>query len=222
MFEDYYMSLDIETIPDDVNRPEFDETTVKLGNVKDKDKIKEKIEKARLDYENGLTKKMSVDSNYCRILSIGVIITDKQFNIAHTDRVFYGGKDKDDKEILKDFFYLYDNYGNPDIIGWNCKGFDIPVIWKRSILNKLDCNFNDYRKMTSKYYDNGVIDLMHIWNNFEYGKMSDCCKRLGIECKSGMDGSMIYDAYKNGQHEDIQAYNLQDCKANIEIAKRIL
>ncbi len=158
---------------------------------------------------------MSIESNYCQIISLGYIeLNDTDDEI---DRgVFFD--EKHDVSILAAFKKLYNGQ---TIIGWNCKNFDIPVIWKRSILNGIKI-FEDYRKLCGPYNDNGCIDLMHVWNGSnQYGKMIDCAALLGIEAKTGMDGSMIYDAFKEQQFKEIGDYNMQDCLVTLEIYKRI-
>jgi predicted PolB exonuclease-like 3'-5' exonuclease len=82
------------------------------------------------------------------------------------------------------------------------------------------CSARKLMSLTSKY-NMDTVDLMHIWNNYGMGKLSKCCDSLGIEAKKGMDGSMIYDAYKNKEYKKIREYNLDDCYACVEIAKRI-
>lgn len=211
--------IDIETIPNQSlkDKPEFDETTVKIGNIKDEEKIKEKINKAKKEFEDGLTKRMSLESNYCQIISLGYIMIDEENKVIKKGVLF---DEQNDISILKNFIALYQGC---ILIGWNIKKFDIPVIWKRYIFNKMRAPFVNYRDLLSPYYDKGAIDLMHVWNGSgNYGKMSECAKLLDIECKTGMDGSMIYDAYKNNKFAEIKDYNMSDCECCLEIYKRIM
>lgn len=207
--------IDIETIPDEsAGVPVFDESTVAVGNLKDPAKIAEKILNEKMKFESGLTKKMSIESDYCRIIALGWIEISPDWHVERGGVIF----DKDgDKEIIQQFKAIY---SGQQMIGWNLKGFDLPVIWKRGVLNGLRV-FEKYLDIISKYKTDS-IDLMHVWNNYEYGKMKDCAGRLGIESKTGMDGSMIYDAFKAGKHEEIKAYCKQDCEVNLAIAQRIL
>ena len=213
--------IDIETIPNQTIepdlKPQFDETTLKLGNLKDPIKIQEKIEEAKIAFDEGLNKKMSVQSNFCQIISIGYIEINIAGEIKNKD-VFIDPKG--DKTILANFANIYNGQ---ELIGWNSKGFDIPVIWKRFVLNKMKNPFADYRKLCAPYSDQGSIDLMHVWNGAgQYGKLVDCAALLGIDAKDGMDGSMIYDAYKEKKFDEIAAYNMQDCETTLEIYKRIV
>jgi predicted PolB exonuclease-like 3'-5' exonuclease len=211
--------LDIETIPrqnlSEELKPKFDESTVKIGNLKDKEKIKQKIDAAAKEFESGLTKKMSLQSNYCQIISLGYISLDEDNNIIKKDVLF---NETDDLEILKAFEIIY--RGPIQLIGWNLKSFDIPVLWKRGVFQNVKI-FSNYRQLINPYNDT-TIDLMHIFNNNGMGKMVDCANLLGIKSKTGMDGSMIYDAYKAGEYDKIKEYNLQDCETCYEIMERIL
>ncbi len=54
------------------------------------------------------------------------------------------------------------------------------------------------------------------------GKMSTCADVLGIESKTGMDGSQVYKNFLDGNHQDIKDYNMQDVEVTLAIAKRIL
>lgn len=209
-----YLILDIETIPNEASDiPTFDPDSVRVGNIKDPDKIAEKIEEAKRQFESGMTKTMSLSSNLCRIVSLGMVIVENQKIV---DKIIVYGKDSDE-EILKAFNSTYRT--RMKLVGWNSKQFDIPIVWKRGILTGNRVEF-DYLKMISRYHDNS-IDLMHVWNAYEYGKLSDCAKSLKIPCKTGLDGSMIYDAWKHGMEDEIKAYNLEDCMVCYEIGKAI-
>ena len=208
--------IDIETIPDEnAIRPEFDPSEVKTGNIKDEAKIADKIEQARADFDAGLTKKMSVDSSFCRIVSLGYIDLNGIGEITKEEYI-YG--EKSDDEILEIFCRLHNR--NDRYIGWNIKGFDLPVLWKRGIIKNIPA-LTEIQKMTHPYRDDLALDLMHLWNNGGYGKLSDCANRLDIFCKTGLDGSKIYQAWKDGRKQDILDYNREDCHATLAIARRL-
>ena len=82
-------------------------------------------------------------------------------------------------------------------------------------------NMTDYQQLTHPYRNEHSIDLMTDFNNGGYGKMADCAKLLGIECKTGLDGSMIYDAFKENRFDEIKEYNMQDCECTLAIYRRL-
>lgn len=212
--------VDIETIPDDSLPkdavPQFEPASVKVGNLKDPDKIEIKIAEAKAEFESGLTKRMSLESDYCRIVSAAILITDPTGERVLLREAEYG-KDKD-IDILH---WLGNSFARYDVtlMGWNLKRFDIPIIWKRGILQDVRV-FTDYRHLCNPYNDES-IDLMLHWNAGDYGKLIDACRRLGIPAKSGLDGSMIYHAYLEDRQKEILDYNLQDVDACLEIARKI-
>jgi len=190
---------------------------VKYGNTKDESKRAIIEQEARIEWANGLTKKMSLSGELCQIISCGYMLIDTDYNSIESDVLF---DPKDDKEILQEINMLLKTSHNITV-GWNSKGFDLPVIWKRSILQGLNYPINRYLNTIKKYDTRDSIDIMHVWNNFEIGKLSACCNALGIECKTGLDGSMIYEAYKAGRYDDIKSYNMEDVNCCFQIMKRI-
>ena len=212
--------VDVETIPNqnlsDELKPKFDVDSVKMGNTTKPDKVQEKIIAAQIEFDKGLTKKMSLQGNFCQIISLGYIKMDDEGNIFERD-VFLDSKN--DKSIMERFKKIYKR---EIIVGWNSKSFDIPVIWKRGILSGVGLIFSDYNNLCYPYSSRDSIDLMHVWNGSnQYGKLMDCAKLLGIPAKSGLDGSMIYDAYKEGRYDEIANYNLEDCDTTHLIYKII-
>lgn len=216
--ESQFLFFDIETIPNQsIKPPEFDASLVKTGNLRDAAKIEEKVAAARVEFQAGLTKKMSLDADYCQIVSIAWTLCDDAGAVIKTvSRV----SDKGDRDMIDEFVSYYnDAPASPRIVTWNGKGFDIPVVWKRSVINGTKPIVN-YDRLTNKYSSHAHIDLMHWWTNYNYGKLVDCARTLGLDAKTGMDGSMIYDAYKAGEFASIKAYNLQDVNVMIDIAVR--
>lgn len=105
----------------------------------------------------------------------------------------------------------------PTFVGWNIDAFDVPFLWRRAIrygIKPLRDAFNRNR------YKGNSIDLMTVWQaDFkDYRKLSDVAAFLGIEDKSnGIDGSMVYDLYKEGRIEEIKEY----CKADVQTVREI-
>lgn len=211
-----YLVIDIETIPNQTaEKPVFDPASVKVGNLKDPAKVQEKIDEARIEFESGLTKRMSVESSLCEIVSLGYIELDR-FLGEKRRGTFYRDEDGD-KCIIDGFLGIFKGQR---LITWNGKHFDVPVIWKRSIAHNIAV-FRDYLALTNKYRHDEHIDLMHVFNNYDMGKLIDCARFLGLPAKEGLDGSMIYDAWLSGRHDDIRAYNMQDCETTLAIAERL-
>lgn len=211
-----YLILDIETIPNQsIQSPEMPDDFVKYGNTKDESKREIIRQEAIEQWNSGLTKKMSLSGDLCQIISCGFIIANPDLSIVDGGVLF---DENGDSEIIDQIICKMEG---KKIVGWASKHFDIHVIWKRAIMQGINYPIELYQEQIKKYDTKHHIDLMQIWNNFEYGKMADCAKALGIECKTGLDGSMIYDAYKEKRYEEIVAYNYEDCTTCLEIMRRI-
>ena len=208
--------FDHETVPNEnVIKPEFDESTVKLGNVKDPDKRQAKIGQAKAEFNNDIVKKMSLDGGMNKIISIAAMMIDSTGEIIE-EKVYFDEKNDD---LINEMFL--DWAKGTTLCGWNIKGFDIPVLWKRSILNGQSCMTTPQYLDLVKKYGYGCLDLMQIWNNYNFGSMSNCCKALKIPVKTEMSGSDVYKYYMDGRYEEIKEYNLEDVRACYEIYKRL-
>lgn len=213
--------IDIETIPrEDATIPEFDPSSVAVGNLKDEAKIRDKIEKAREEHLEGVTKTMSLSGDLCRLVSIGGVVTDENFKVIH-EEVCLGMES--DAELIAKFAEWFK--GCDRLWGWNSKWFDLPVIWKRSVMLGNPCFApTEYLDLTSRYSTMKHVDLKHLWFGFETKKgenLKMACESIGIKAKDGMDGSMIFDAFKQGRYDEITKYNLQDCLVCVDLARRM-
>ena len=98
--------FDIETKPDSevsilANAKPFDKSDVKLGNLKDPDKIEAKLEKAEVEYKNSLLDKAALDPHTSSICAIGI-------NLNATSKVIHLADPKEEN-ILKEFWELYND-----------------------------------------------------------------------------------------------------------------
>ena len=149
---------------------EFNPSTVKLGNLKDKLKIAEKVSAARekhesaaasqhadheksvADYEAKLLDRAALDAHTCEILAIGVM-SERGQKICEGTEEF----------MLRQFWGMVRNLLNEKrkIVGHHCKGFDLPIMIRRSMLYGLapPTGLLDWRG----YWSQQVVDLNDIW-----------------------------------------------------------
>jgi predicted PolB exonuclease-like 3'-5' exonuclease len=104
-------------------------------------------------------------------------------------------------------------------IGYNILGFDIPWLHLRSI--KYGAKYLRATLPTSRS-DNSVTDIMQKASSTLYGKDSymsqkDIAKFFGLESKTDMDGSMVHDAYVNGEIDRIASY----CAEDVETVRKL-
>ena len=213
-----YCLWDIETIPNESIKIDMPESFVKYGNTKLEDKRKVILEKHQEDWDSNNEKAVkfkSLNPEFGQIVSSAIMVVSSRGEIISKD-VFYD-KETDIGIIEKTIENLKDRI----IITWNGKGFDLPFLWKRSIINNTPLDFRFFNSMTKKYDFEKSIDLMHVWNDGGFGSQEKCCNALGFSSKSEMDGSKVYPAFKEGRHEDIKKYNMNDVEAMLEIANRI-
>jgi len=84
----------------------------------------------------------------------------------------------------------------PNFIGHYITKFDLPFIWKRSVINDVKTcqgvKWNDARHGVNCY------DTMTAWAGYGNSISADnLCKLLGIKGKTeGMDGSLVYDTWQ--------------------------
>lgn len=118
-------------------------------------------------------------------------------------------------ELVRKFFEIIERK-TPQIISWNGKGFDAPVLQYRSLLHGI---------VAPKYWDQGENNRENKWNNY-LGKyhsqhldlmdligsyqakapLDIISKMLGAPGKSGFDGKNVWDAWRQGKLADIRHY----------------
>ena len=94
--------------------------------------------------------------------------------------------------------------------------FDLGFLFHKSIKHQ-----SPLRHILPRAKDrSNVIDTNKEWNLGQYGKytkLSDIAAFLGIEQKDEINGSQVWDAYKNGKHEQI----IQHCESDVEVVREI-
>lgn len=128
-----------------------------------------------------------------------------------------GDEDASEAEIIQRFYDGIEKY-TPQIISWNGSGFDLPVLHYRGLLHGVNA---------SRYWDLGEDDKEFKWNNYisryhmrhldlmevmamyngrANAPLDDLAKLCGFPGKLGMDGSKVWDAFKEGKLSEIRDY----------------
>jgi predicted PolB exonuclease-like 3'-5' exonuclease len=139
---------------------------------------------------------------------------------------FYGD---DEKEILKEVQHLLKKIGNLGfyLCGHNAKGFDIPVLAKRMMINGL-MPPKILPSFDTKPWEVKAIDTKDIWQYGQFGSIASLelmCVSLGIESSKNMDvtGNKVHDAYWNDNNiEGITKYCERDVEVLIDVIKKLL
>ncbi len=128
-----------------------------------------------------------------------------------------GDEDADEGELVQRFFDGVEKY-RPVLVSWNGGGFDLPVLHYRGLIHGV---------VAPKYWDTGHIDRESKWDNYlgryqfrhtdlmdvlalysgrNNAPLNEIALLLGLPGKLGMDGSKVFDAYREGRLRDIRAY----------------
>jgi predicted PolB exonuclease-like 3'-5' exonuclease len=211
-----YAVLDIETIPrqslPEGCKPEFDESEVKLGNLKDRFKIEEKINEAREKFLAGLDKKMATDPDFCQVVCmVGYQVPRKEFFVKFA-------KDEDaEYDLLHEAWnWIREQQNNQvPIVGFNSSSFDVPALIRcamyqdvsvaphliENLMKRQDINHHHYDLMQRLAYRNPFSGKAETRGLNYYLKRFDLGGKL-----NGLDGSMVYPAWKEGRFQHIIDY----------------
>jgi predicted PolB exonuclease-like 3'-5' exonuclease len=128
-----------------------------------------------------------------------------------------GAADEPESQLIKRFYDGIEKY-KPNLVSWNGGGFDLPVLHYRALIHGVQA---------SSYWDMGDDDREFKWNNYisryhmrhldlmdlmalyqprANAPLDDIAQLCGFPGKLGMDGSKVWDAYKNGEIEAIRNY----------------
>lgn len=162
-------------------------------------------------------RRLALDGDYGRVLIIGLLI-------EHDGEVIQRGllgRERqtmmfhlDEARTLRSFWKLLKGFNahRDLIIGHNVFDFDLPFIYKRSVIGRVrpsvELSFARYRAQP-------IFDTMHQWNKWsprKYVSLDRLAKVLGLESSKGqgMDGSRVYDKFCAGCHSEIADYCLRD------------
>lgn len=133
-------------------------------------------------------------------------------------RVWSLGTPEDSESgLIRRFFDGIEKY-SPQLVSWNGKGFDAPVLHYRSLIHGLsvprywdtgeddrDFKWNNY---LSRYHPRhlDLMDFLALYNARANAPLDALAKLSGFPGKLGMDGSAVWTVWQEGGIEDIRAY----------------
>lgn len=106
-------------------------------------------------------------------------------------------------------------------VGHNIMEFDLPFIYKRSIINNVIPSRN---LMFARYRNDPIYDTMKEWNKWSTNNTSldRLAKIFGIKSsKEIMKGSEVYDYYLKNKHDLVYKYCQEDVEVTRNIYKRL-
>ena len=189
--------FDLETIP---ASEEFREAVI------DSERSKWKNKDIAED-EEALYRASALSGNFGRIFCIGYALGDELTQIIK-------GQERD---ILISWWKIAAKATK--FIGHNIINFDIPFLYKRSIVH--NCSPSQLLPVKNFETEN-IYDTNKQWNRWAYQssiKLHHLAITLGFPSskEGGIDGSQVYDFYLNGKYQQIYEY----CKRDVELTRKI-
>jgi len=170
--------------------------------------------KKRLELNNGYEQahlKTSFDGGLGEVITISMIINGNSYTM-------YRSGDYSEADLLREFIAKVEDEasrkgGSLDKIQWighNVIKFDLLFLYKRCVINNLKPKFDI--PVNARHGFN-AYDTMQGWSGYGGTVSQDnLCKTLGLSTKQGMDGSMVYQAWLDGKHDEIAEY----CKSDVD------
>ncbi len=152
------------------------------------------------------------DGGQGEIIAFGFAVDDNETGC------FYREEDMNERDLLSNVNLFFGDLQMPPIwIGHNICGFDLRYLWKRFIVNGIKPNIKI--PYDAKPWNGDVYDTMFEWAGTGSDKksMDFVCKALGLEGKTGMDGSMVYQSWLDGKFAEIAEY----CEHDVEMTRQI-
>ena len=137
--------------------------------------------------------------------------------------------DPDEKKILKDVQKLLHRIGNLGfyLCGHNVKGFDIPVLAKRMIMNGL-LPPKILPGHDTKPWEIKALDTKELWQYGGYGSIASLelmCVCLGVESSKTMEvtGNKVHEAFwVKKDYEGIVKYCEKDVSVLIDVVSKLM
>jgi len=220
-----HIYFDIETLPPD----ESVRASITVGVVRKLDR--RFVAPERLDDEpcnDAEFRRLSLYAERGRVLCIGVIVErdgcevlrgvygrDRETRAFHTDEA----------RTLRSFWAMMRDFDlrRDTLIGHNILEFDAPFLYKRSMVcgvaASVNLSFARYRKQP-------IFDTMKEWAHWDQRRfisLAELARVLKVEMTKteGMDGNLVYDFFREGRHEEIAAYCMQDVEMVRAVYRRM-
>jgi predicted PolB exonuclease-like 3'-5' exonuclease len=146
----------------------------------------------------------------CRPIVLGVMWLDATLAVKRIGTI---GEAKDEGGMMGDFADFMTKF-RPQVITWNGRGFDMPVLALRALRFGLDFRWY-YRGEGYRYRfsEEGHLDLCDVISDHGAAKMTSldgAARVIGLPGKDGVDGSQVEGLYHAGQLEALRRYCLSD------------
>jgi predicted PolB exonuclease-like 3'-5' exonuclease len=123
------------------------------------------------------------------------------------------GEAKDEVGMMTDFADFMGRW-RPQVVTWNGRGFDLPVLALRAL--RFGLNFGWYYRGEGYRYrfsEEGHLDLCDVISDHGAARMTSldgAARTIGLPGKGSVDGSQVEGLYNAGQIETLRRYCLSD------------
>lgn len=219
--------IDIETIPGG-ERPRVEDLKCP-GSYKKPDSIKAWYDDpARKEEVEEVFRKTALDPWAGQIVCIAWKLVDEDYDDIVINTLDYNNE----LELLKEFEFelrgypkkQFDKMSVVHFIGHNIKSFDIPFLYLRAA--KYDLKWLQ-QVIPNGFQRDRIYDTMEMcavtarMTPDKYVSLDKACRFFGLDGKGDIDGSMVYDLYKEGRFQEISDYCKADVERVIELHKRL-
>lgn len=147
---------------------------------------------------------------YHQVVVIGVLWMDASYRVLKIGAI---GGAKGEAQILRDFVRFVEDK-KPDLVTYNGRGFDLPVIASRCLKHGIP--FRHYfqaQDMRYRFSASGHFDLMDYMTDFGASRavaLDTMAKLIGLPGKVGVDGKDVGPMVHAGRLSEVEAYCLCD------------
>ena len=209
--------FDIETgpLPDEELAsliPPFDPDAVKVGNLKDPEKIAAKRMEAEANHAAEFIERAALDALTGRVLAIGILVQPGGFVAL----------DSPNEAVLLDDFWecCRGEQGRINrMVGFNIHLFDLPFLIRRSWKHQVPVPLGIRR---GRFWGEEMVDLREAWqlgDKHAHGSLDAIARHLGIGAKNG-EGKDFARLWATDRPQAL-AYLQQDLELTAQIAERL-
>ncbi len=204
--------LDIETIPSQLPwvREHIIDTIKPPGTIKKQETLDKWYSETMPEAVDEAMSKTSFDGAMCHVIAIGYAIDDEP-----ADYFYCANPLEDEAERIDGFFQMVNKLSFPDIVGHNVTQFDLRVLRQRAIILGVSVPRNI--PWAAKPWDKNPFDTMMQWDAQNKVSLDKLAKAMGINGKDEMNGSMVYDYWQKGKHQEIVDY----CKRDVDLVRSV-
>jgi predicted PolB exonuclease-like 3'-5' exonuclease len=157
-----------------------------------------------------------------RPIVLGALWLDEDYRFR---RIGVIGEGKSEKAMLEDFSSFVDRY-QPDLITYNGRGFDLPVLALRGLRHGVAMSWYYQGRVRHNGNEDGHLDLCDMLSGHGHGNgngnghgnggggrslsLDTVARLIGLPGKVGIDGSQVEGLYQAGKLDIIKSYCLAD------------